>query len=146
MIMLAIISFLTAVVMFNMNSIFAFKAKAAARRCVSDIVYAKRLAEITNINCGVIFYPSQDKYVVYSTTTANAVMDPVNRKPMIRDFFLGEFRKVNIVSAVFGGNPYIEFDPIGRNSTGGSVVFSYGSEQYTVWVEDNTGRTYWTKP
>jgi hypothetical protein len=65
---------------------------------------------------------------------------------MIRDFSKGDLHRVNIVSASFGGNPYIEFDPIGRNNTGGSVVISYGSDSYTVWVEDNTGRTYWTKP
>jgi len=65
---------------------FAFKAKAAARLLVSDIVYAKKQAEITNVNCGVYFYPAQEKYVVYSSSTATAITDPVNRKPMIRDF------------------------------------------------------------
>ena len=146
MIMIAIIGFLTAVVVYSLGGVFSFKAKAAARLLVSDIVYAKKQAEITNVNCGVAFYPAQEKYVVYSSTTATAVIDPVNRKPMIRNFTSGDLHKVDIVSASFGGNEYIEFDPIGRNNTGGSVVLAYGSERYTVWVENNTGRTYWTKP
>jgi Tfp pilus assembly protein FimT len=146
MIMLAIIGFLTAIIVFNMSNMLAIRAKGAARRLVTDIVWAKNQATTTNVKCGVIFYPATDKYIVYSSTVTTPIADPVTHKPMIRDFTAGDFRKVNIVSASFGGNSYIEFDPIGRNFTGGSVVFSYGSEQYTVWVEDNTGRAYWTKP
>ena len=147
MIMLAIIGFLTAVVMFNMNSIFAFKAKAAARLLVSDIVYAQKTAETTQVKSGVIFYPAEDKYVVYTSTFTNPITDPVNRKPMIRDFTKGEHHNVNIVSATFpAGTEYIEFDPLGRNFTGGKAVLQYGSDSYSVWVEDNTGRVYWTSP
>jgi competence protein ComGD len=146
MVMLAIIGFLTAIVVFNMTSMLSIRAKAAARRLISDMVWAKKLAETTNTKAGVIFYPNTEKYVVYTSTFTTPASDPVNRKPMIRDFSAGDLHNVNIVSASFGGNQYIEFDPIGRNSTGGSVVFAYGNEQYTVWVEDNTGRAYWTKP
>ena len=146
MIMLAIIGFLTAVVVYSLTSVLTFRAKAAARRLISDIAWAKNLAQTTNAKAGVIFYPATEKYTVYASTFTTPASDPVNHKPMIRDFNSGDLHNVNIVSASFSGNQYIEFDPIGRNTTGGSVVFAYGTESYTVWVEDNTGRAYWTKP
>lgn len=147
MIMLAIIGFLTAVVAISLKQVFTYRAQAAARRLVSDIGYAKKLAEISQAKCGVVFYPAQEKYVVYQSTFTTVAADPVSGKPMIRDFTTGEFHNVEVVSAAFPvGNEYIEFDPLGRNFGGGKAVLSYGSDIYSVWVEDNTGRAYWTKP
>ncbi len=147
MIMLALIGFLTAVVFVSMTGIFSYRAKAAARMLVSDLVLARKTAETTQVKSGVIFYPAQECYVVYTSTFTNPLIDPVNRKPMIRDFTTGEYHNVNIVSAAFpAGTEYIEFDPLGRNATGGKAVLQYNSDSYSVWVEDNTGRVYWTKP
>jgi type II secretory pathway pseudopilin PulG len=147
MVMLALIGFLAAVLLMSMTGIFSYRAKAASRLLVSDIVLAKKTAEATQIKSGIIFYPSQNRYIVYTSTFTNLLIDPVNRKPMIRDFSKGEYRNVNIVSAAFpAGTEYIEFDPLGRNTNGGKVVLQYGSDSYSVWVENNTGRAYWTKP
>ncbi|MBI5555868.1 MAG: prepilin-type N-terminal cleavage/methylation domain-containing protein [Elusimicrobia bacterium] len=147
MVMLALIGFLTAVLLISMTNLFSYRAKAAARLLVSDLVYAKKTAETTQVKSGVIFYPAQDKYVVYTSTFTTPITDPVNRKSMIRDFTKGELRNVNIVSAAFpAGTEYIEFDPLGRNLSGGKTVLQYGSDSYSVWVEDNTGRAYWTSP
>ncbi len=147
MVMLALIGFLTAVLLISMTSIFSYRAKAASRLLVSDLVLVKKTAETTQVKSGIIFYPQQEKYVVFTSTFTTPMTDPVNRKPMIRDFTKGEHRKVDIVSAAFpAGTEYIEFDPLGRNTSGGKVVLQYGSDSYSVWVEDNTGRAYWTKP
>lgn len=147
MVMLALIGFLTAVLLISMTSIFSYRAKAASRLLVSDLVLVKKIAETTQVKSGIIFYPAQEKYVVYTSTFTTPIADPVNRKPLIRDFTKGEHRKVDIVSAAFpAGTEYIEFDPIGRNTSGGRVILQYGSDSYSVWVEDNTGRAYWTKP
>lgn len=147
LVMLALIGFLTAVLLISMTNLFSYRAKAASRLLVSDLLYARKTAETTQVKSGVIFYPLQDKYVVYSSTFTTPIVDPVNRKPMIRDFTKGEHRNVNIVSAAFpAGTEYIEFDPLGRNFSGGKAVLQYGSDSYSVWVEDNTGRAYWTNP
>jgi type II secretory pathway pseudopilin PulG len=147
MVMLALIGFLTAVLMISMTNIFSYRAKAAARMLVSDIVLAKKTAEATQVKSGIIFYPLQDRYVVYTSTFTNILVDPVSRKPMIRDLSKGDYHNVNIVSAAFPtGTEYIEFDPLGRNVSGGKAVLQYGSVSYSVWVEDNTGRAYWTEP
>lgn len=147
MVMLALVGFLTTVLLISMTSIFSYRAKAASRLLVSDLMLAKKTAETTQVKSGVIFYPVQEKYVVYTSTFTTPMADPVNRKPMIRDFTKGEHRNVDIVSAAFpAGTEYIEFDPLGRNTSGGKAVLQYGSDSYSVWVEDNTGRAYWTKP
>ncbi len=147
MIMIALICFLTAVVLVRMTGVFGYRAKAASRLLVSDLVLAKKTAETTQVKSGIIFYPSQERYVVYTDTFTNILSDPVNQKPLIRDFTKGEYHNVNIVSAAFpDGTEYIEFDPLGRNASGGKAVLQYESDSYSVWVEDNTGRAYWTKP
>ncbi|MDD5491815.1 MAG: hypothetical protein PHV60_03910 [bacterium] len=147
MVMVALIGFLTAILLISMTGVLSYRAKAASRLLVSDIILAKKTAETTQVISGVIFYPSQDRYVVYTSTFTNPLTDPVNRKPMIRDFSKGEHHNVVIVSAEFpAGTEYIEFDPLGRNTNGGKAVLQYGSDSYSVWVEANTGRVYWTKP
>lgn len=148
LVVLVIASILASIVIAGVKNLFSYRAQAASRRLVSDIGYAKKMAETTQVKSGVVFYPAQEKYIVYQSTFTMALADPLTNKPLIRDFTLGDFRKVDIVSAEFpvgSGVEYLEFDPLGRNFTGGNVVFAYGSDSYMVWVENNTGRAYWTK-
>lgn len=146
LIILSIVGFLSLVVIFSIRHLFPFRAQAAARRLVSDVVFIKKQAETTQINAGIIFYPVQEKYAVYQSTFTNYALDPVSKKPMVRDFTFGDLRNVDIVSAVLtGGTDHIEFNPLGRNSTGGSVTFCYGGESYVVYIEINTGRVYYNK-
>ena len=112
----------------------------ASRRLVSDIEYTQNLAEISQNSHRILFYPAIDKYSVFEGTTT-IVADPVNQKPMVRDFALSsEFKNVDIEFAEFpAGTEYVEFNPIGVPTSGGTVRLSYDGETYEIYVEDNTG-------
>lgn len=146
LIIIGIVSFLSIIMVMNIRGVMTHRVKVASRRLVSDIAYVKKMAEATQTVAGIYFYPVEEKYVVYQTTFTAVASDPVSKKPMVRDFTIGEFSRVNIVSAAFPvGTEYLEFDPLGRNSIGGRVVLSYDNETYYVDVEPNTGRASYTK-
>jgi prepilin-type N-terminal cleavage/methylation domain-containing protein len=50
------------------------------------------------------------------------------------------FEGVDIVSAAFGANSYVTFNPIGIPSDGGTVTLSYGNQQVTVGLASLSGR------
>lgn len=124
----------------------------AARKLVSDLSYARRLAQNRNGIYGISFEPVNDRYTVYvydpTTNTTTPITDPLTRMPMTVDFqVLPGLRGVDIQNPNFQGGTEARFDPQGRPAdangvlltAAGSVVLSDGGVSRTVSVQPNTG-------
>jgi len=142
LVIFVVVGILSAIVVTRFKSYYSVQLYNAARLLTSDIKYAQNTAEITQLNHRVTFSPALDKYVVTLGTTT-ALVDPVTRKPMERDFTRSkEFKNIDIQLAEFpagGGTDYVEFNPLGVPSSGGRVVLEYKGEVYEITVSTWTG-------
>ncbi len=144
LIVIVIIGVIASVSIPKIKQYFNFKTYNAARILVSDIHYAQTLSETTQINHGIMFYPDEDRYIVYEGTVTLPALEPHSKKPMIRDFKSSqEFGNIDIISAEFPvGAPttYLEFNPMGIPTDGGKVIVSYDSEMYEIEIIFHTGK------
>lgn len=146
LVVIVLVAILSAVAITRFKSYYSVQLYNAARRLTSDIQYTQNLAETTQHNHRVTFYPALDKYEV-TEGTGTVVIDPVTRKPMARDFVNStEFKNIDILLAEFpAGTEYVEFNPLGVPSSGGRVRFSYRGDTYEIDVANQTGHVTLTK-
>lgn len=144
LIVIVVIGIIASVSIPKLKQYFNFKTYNAARILVSDIHYAQTLAETTQINHGIMFYPDEDKYIVYEGTVTLPASEPHSKKPMIRDFKSShEFSNVDIISAEFPvGAPTrsVEFNPMGIPIDAGKIIISYDNEIYEIEIIFHTGK------
>jgi len=125
---------------------------SAARKLVSDISYARRLAQNRNGIYGVSFNALAETYSVYlydpSTSTKTTVTDPLIGMPMLVDFkTIPGLKGIDIQNPNFKGSSETRFNPQGvpQDASGvaltsaGSVVLSAGGKTRTIYVQPNTG-------
>lgn len=109
----------------------------ASKKVKGDIEMAQNLA-MTNqgTTYGVVFADLQDRYVVYENTQATPVISPLTGQQLIEDF--SDFSGVLIT----GGNFRVEFDKMGKPTTGGggNVLLTDGSDTVTITVLEETGK------
>lgn len=124
----------------------------AAIKVVSDLSYARRLAQNRNALYGVSFDSVAEAYTVHlydpATNTETAVSDPLTGSSMTVDFGkLPGLKGTNIQSVAFGAGEKVRFMPQGIPedvngsplTASGSVVLSRGGSSRTVFVQPNTG-------
>ncbi len=122
----------------------------AARKLVSDLSYARRLAQSRNALYGISFNAATDQYTVSlkSGGVETAVTDPLTNTSMTVDFTkLPGLKGVDIQSPSFGNTTKVWFNPQGIPqdasdsvlTTSGSVVLAHGGASKTVYVQPNTG-------
>lgn len=128
------------------------QSDGAARKLVSDIAYARRLAQNRSGIYGITFNAVAETYTIHLyddvALTETAVTDPLTQAPMTVDFDdIPGLEGVDIQLPDFGGGATVRFMPRGTpmDADGtslvgaGSVVLSRGGVSYTVSVQPNTG-------
>jgi Tfp pilus assembly protein FimT len=149
-ILIASLLSVAAIPYFNGNS--AVVVDATARKLVSDLSYARRMAHNRNTYCGISFNAGLEKYSVIfynsSTGTTTAVTDPLTGTNMVVDFgLIPEFQGADLQSPAFGGSTTVLFNsrgiPTNAATTAlaaqGTVVLANGGVTRTVRVQPNTG-------
>lgn len=131
------------------------QAEGVARKLVSDLSYARRLARSRNGVYGITFNAGADQYTVsyydLSSGAETPVTDPLTGTDMLADFsrISGIFglKGIDIRTPNFGGGAKALFSPEGvpadatglALTTAGSVVLAGGGRTFTVSVQPNTG-------
>lgn len=123
--------------------------QAGARMIVADMLYAQNEAMAQNDARRVLFDIDANSYTVqhYDTDSSSWIAD---RNPVlggnattnyIVDFDNDQrFRGVQIVSADFGGETWIEFDDLGNPSSGGTVRVQFDEHRYDIKIAPFSGR------
>jgi prepilin-type N-terminal cleavage/methylation domain-containing protein len=130
------------------ESYYTIKLEGAARKLVSDIRYAQRLAIARHETYGVEFNTGSDSYRLFRASDNSTATDPLTRSDMIIDFTAQtEYRGIDLSSANFGGTNKVQFNSLGapQDGTGsaltstGIVTISYKGGSKSVTVTPNTG-------
>lgn len=124
------------------------KKEVAARRLMTDIRYAKQLANRLQTRCGIYFIDSASYRVFQEDDINNAAINPATGEGFVVTLS-GQFSGVTM-SANFGNT--LKFDSLGTPLDGSNtplskppppnVSVSDGTGTVTVRVEPNTGRVY----
>lgn len=112
--------------------------EAATQRLEEDLRYAKELALIKNINCGIQI-TANGNYLLYEGTPATPTLNPLTQQNFI-NYNLGQnFKKANIVNLV--GTLQIEFNPTGQPVMGSGSIIQVGDGLKTISLQitPNTG-------
>lgn len=116
------------------SALKAYQIEAAARRVVGLVNFAGEQARVTSQPVTVAFD------IVANTVTLTGVENP-DHPGQVWTIAMSEIADdVDIVSAVFGGEPNVTLAVDGRPDAAGSVLLSVGSLQTTVVVSVSTGR------
>ncbi len=131
----SLLGILALAVVFLLPPVAAVTLEAAAHQVRSDIEFAQQNAMITGQTSGVQFV-SAGSYTVYQGTTATPLMSPLTGQSMVMTL------SASYVGTAISGNYTVEFDSMGKPSTGGggSVNLSNGGVTRTIAVTANTGR------
>lgn len=120
--------------------------RAAANIIAADIEYAKSMAISRGRPYQVAFDEDNEKYQIQiqePNGVASLIEHPIKKggADYIVDFSSdSRFQRIDIVSADFGGNAYVEFDYLGSpSSNGGAVTISAGDGTMIVNVAPVTG-------
>jgi prepilin-type N-terminal cleavage/methylation domain-containing protein len=107
---------------------------AAARKIQSDIVYAQSLAMSRGVPHGVNF-TAGGAYVVYQTSPATPIVDPLTRSPFSEN--LSRYGRSRVTAAY-----RVEFNTLGRPTLGGGggVTIENGGTVRSVQITAETGR------
>ncbi|MFQ5915870.1 MAG: Tfp pilus assembly protein FimT/FimU [Nitrospinota bacterium] len=124
------------------------KVGAVATRLVSDIRYAKQLANRTQTLCGVYFIDSSSYRVFQNNDTNNAALSPATGTDFVVTLS-GSFSGVT-VSANFGDT--LKFDSLGTPLDGSdnplttppkkNISVTEGTDKVTIRVEPSTGMVH----
>ena len=133
---LAIIATLAAIAVPRyQSSAVRYRADLAARRIVADLALAQSNAKAASSSRSVVFSVSTNNYQMPDLPpldgTVGSYSVQLSKKPYEAD----------ITSADFGGDQEVVFNGWGIPDSGGTVVLTVGSEQRTVTVAAETGKT-----
>lgn len=126
----------------------SFKVEAAAEQIANHIRLAQSLAIAEHADHRVYFDTTNHAYSVYNVDTDVTVKNPLNPgKNLIVDFdspgsqyYDSHLKNVNLsAETAFGGNKYVTFTPLGKPSSGGSVIITKDSETRHIGVAAETG-------
>lgn len=111
------------------------RLNAAAEQLRSDIQFAQQNAMTTGQVSGVQLV-NGGSYTVYQGTTATPLINPLTGQSMVITL------NTNYPNTVISGNLTVEFDYMGKPTTGGggSISLVNGSFTKTISVTQNTGR------
>lgn len=142
---LAIMGIATAVVVPSMMSAGQMSVQAAARMVIADLLVAQNDAVAAQRHRRVIFEPSLNRYRLTDGLGINIHQNwkahGGGGSEYIVDFTLdGRFRGVQIESATFGSDSFIEFDELGTPDKGGRVILASQGGRFQVNVGNLTGR------
>lgn len=143
LITITVMSIVAAMVVPAMLTQQSFVAQAATRSIAADVMFAQNEAIARQSPRRLTFDVADNRY---SITDADGV--PVSfdwrggsGDDSIVDFDIDpRFRSVNIVSASFGGNNYLEFDDMGSPTTGGQIEIESIEARFRIKITSFSGR------
>lgn len=124
------------------SSAASMQIRAAGGIVAADLEYAKSMAITTGQRHSVVFDPANERYLIKDQQSDTVIKHPITQKEngYIVDFATdGRLDRVNIDTAIFGGNNTVTFNSLGSPDNGGSVVLRAGGINRTVTVEAVTG-------
>ena len=146
---MAVLSVSVGAALMNLGGV---QSDGAARRLVSDLSYARRLAQNRSAIYGITFDAAAETYTVHLyddvALTETAVDDPLTHMPMVVDYVTSpSLEGTEIQTVDFDGGTTVRFKPQGTPMAAdgtslaaeGSVVLSRGGVPHTVSVQPNTG-------
>lgn len=149
LIVVTIIGIAGAIVVPHMLTAGTMGIQAAARNVIADLLYAQNEAIANQDARRVFFDAANETYRLerlvegeWQTISVDwkGKKDEGGNYEMDFNKQTGQFGRVKIVSADFGGDSWVEYDPLGAPSSGGTVVLQFQETGYRVTVASFTGR------
>ncbi|MFI4859737.1 MAG: prepilin-type N-terminal cleavage/methylation domain-containing protein [Phycisphaerales bacterium JB063] len=149
LITVTIMGLAAAVVVPNMLHGGTLGVQAGARMIVADTLYAQNEAMAQNEARRVLFDVPGNSYTVQHydidegewVADQNPVLGGTATTNYIIDFDTdNRFQGVEIISADFGGESWVEFDDLGNPSSGGAVRLQFGQYRYEIKIAPFSGR------
>ncbi|MFN0132185.1 MAG: Tfp pilus assembly protein FimT/FimU [Phycisphaerales bacterium] len=120
------------------SSMERYRAGAAVRRVMADLVLAQSAARAASATRRVVFDVNNAEYVIEGVAAADALPGQP-RGTSTRVHLGGEPYRAAIKTADFGGDDFVAFDGFGRPLQGGTVVVKAGGRHVTISVAAETG-------
>lgn len=115
------------------------QAVSAARMISADLQYAQNVAITTQQPVTVTFDVSGESYSL--SNASGTLIHPMTKEAYIVGFkSRGGFTGLDLVSANFGGSPWVGFDELGAPNSSGSISLRSGPHVYSISVATATGR------
>ena len=120
------------------SQISNIRIQVAIDQLTADIDLLKSMAFARHDTLTMVFSTANDSYTVYTGPdgSRSAVTDFSNSASGVVSFQNASFANVDIAAVSFGGQPEIQFLPLGDLKSGGTITIN----TYTITLQDLTGK------
>ena len=120
------------------SQISNIRTQVAIDQLTADIDLLKSMAFARHDTLTMVFSTANDSYTVYTGPdgSRSAVTDFSNSVSGVVAFQNSSFANVDITAASFGGQPEIQFLPLGDLKSGGTITIN----THTITFQDLTGK------
>ncbi|MDH3584440.1 MAG: GspH/FimT family protein [Phycisphaerae bacterium] len=140
LVVVAIIGMTSAVVVPQMLQPGSLTIQAAARRMISDVLYAQNEAIGRLATHKVVFDVTNNSYRV-TDENDQTVSAPWGQGDYVVDFATNsQFLGVALLAVDFEGDARVSFDDLGTPSAGGTIDLAADGHEYRITVRAFTGR------
>mgnify|MGYP001192410673 FL=1 len=120
------------------DGIVAIRTQVAIDQITADIDLLRSMAFARHDTLTMVFSTANDNYTVFTGPdgSRSAVTNFSNSVSGVVSFQNASFANVDITAASFGGQPEIQFLPLGDLKSGGTITIN----TYTITLQDLTGK------
>ena len=120
------------------SQISNIRIQVAIDQLTADIDLLKSMAFARHDTLTMVFSTANDSYTVYTGPdgSRSAVTDFSNSASGVVSFQNASFANVDITAVSFGGQPEIQFLPLGDLKSGGTITIN----THTITLQDLTGK------
>ena len=120
------------------DGIVAIRTQVAIDQLTADIDLLRSMAFARHDTLTMVFSTANDSYTVYTGPdgSRSAVTDFFNSVSGVVSFQNASFANVDITAVSFGGQPEIQFLPLGDLKSGGTITIN----THTITLQDLTGK------
>jgi len=120
------------------SQISNIRIQVAIDQLTADIDLLKSMAFARHDTLTMVFSTANDSYTVYTGPdgSRSAVTDFSNSASGVVSFQNASFANVDITAVSFGGQPEIQFLPLGDLKSGGTITIN----AHTITLQDLTGK------
>ena len=120
------------------SQISNIRIQVAIDQLTADIDLLKSMAFARHDTLTMVFSTANDSYTVYTGPdgSRSAVTDFSNSASGVVSFQNASFANVDITAVSFGGQPVIQFLPLGDLKSGGTITIN----THTITLQDLTGK------
>ena len=120
------------------SQISNIRIQVAINQLTADIDLLKSMAFARHDTLTMVFSTANDSYTVYTGPdgSRSAVTDFSNSASGVVSFQNASFANVDIAAVSFGGQPEIQFLPLGDLKSGGTITIN----THTITLQDLTGK------